>query len=218
MFPVVTWREAYQNSGIAKPGQSDAGSGTTPTLMGRDDVSILDNADPMNVTVYRRAKAVSGSRLVCASPVFDKGASSSDQSLIGTATSMVAENNYGYTGPTSTENGASTEPGIWRVDVRSDLRGCRLVWRNDDVQAPSSVPKLNLSNGLVYAYEKPTGDSDLWYLTALDFRTGKRVFRRLTGEGLGFNDNFAPVTFGEDGTFYSGVLGGLVALRDQSTT
>ena len=33
-------------------------------------------------------------------------------------------------------------------------------------------------------------------------------------EGLGFNDNFAPVTFGADGTFYSGVLGGMVSLRD----
>jgi hypothetical protein len=32
----VTWREAYPSSGIAKPGQSDAGSGTTPTLMGAD--------------------------------------------------------------------------------------------------------------------------------------------------------------------------------------
>jgi hypothetical protein len=77
------------------------------------------------------------------------------------------------------------------------------------------VPKLNLRNGLVYAYEKrQTADnSDLWYLSALDFRTGRLVYRQLAGEGLGFNDNFAPVTFGPDGTFYSGVLGGLVALR-----
>src|SRR4051812_17403333 len=30
--PSVTWREQYANSGIAKPGQGDAGSGTTPTL------------------------------------------------------------------------------------------------------------------------------------------------------------------------------------------
>ena len=50
----VTWREAYRNSGIAKPGQSDAGSGTTPTVMAGGRVAITDNADPMNVVVYRR--------------------------------------------------------------------------------------------------------------------------------------------------------------------
>ena len=35
--------------GIAKPGQSEKGSGTTPTLMGNGFVAITDNADPMNV-------------------------------------------------------------------------------------------------------------------------------------------------------------------------
>ena len=94
--PQVTWREVYDNSGISKPGQSDAGSGTTPTLMGEEWVSIADNADPMQVVVYRRAKSVRGSRMVCEQPVFEKGKSSTDQSLIGTFRSMVVENNYGY--------------------------------------------------------------------------------------------------------------------------
>ena len=39
-----TWREVYENSGVAKPGQSDAGSGTTPTVVGRNYVAITDNA------------------------------------------------------------------------------------------------------------------------------------------------------------------------------
>jgi hypothetical protein len=215
--PHVVWRLAYANIGRAKPGQTEAGSGTTPTVMAGGLLAVTDNADPMRVVVVRRqARLRRRPREVCAVPVFRAGASSTDQSLIAAGRSMVVENNYGYTGPTSTENGASTEPGIWRVDVRSDRRGCRVVWRNDDVRAPSSVPKLNLVNGLVYAYEKQARDDneDLWYLTALDFRTGRRVWRRLAGEGLGYNDNFAPVTFGDDGTFYSGVLGGLVALRD----
>src|SRR5262249_26257826 len=54
--PVVSWRETYPNSGIHKPGQVDAGSGTTPTLMGQDYVAITDNADPMDIVVYRRAR------------------------------------------------------------------------------------------------------------------------------------------------------------------
>ena len=105
--PRISWRVVYPNSGIHKPGQSDAGSGTTPTLMGKGWVAITDNADPMNVDVYRRALRLRGkkrhgrakakARLVCAAPVFAKGASSTDNSLIGTNRSLIAENNYGYT-------------------------------------------------------------------------------------------------------------------------
>ncbi len=51
-----------------------------------------------------------------------------------------------------------------------------------------------------------------WYLTALDFRTGRTVYRRLAGTGFAFNNNYAPVTLGPDGTAYVGVLGGVVAL------
>ena len=44
----------YDNTGETKPGQTQAGSGTTPTLMARGLVAITDNADPMNVVVYTR--------------------------------------------------------------------------------------------------------------------------------------------------------------------
>ena len=42
--------------------------------MGRKYVAITDNADPMNVVVYKRARKVRGRRLVCEQPVFRKGA------------------------------------------------------------------------------------------------------------------------------------------------
>jgi hypothetical protein len=213
--PLVSWRQGYRNIGTQKPGQTQAGSGTTPTVMAGGLVAITDNADPMRVVVMRTAKRLRGRRrVICRTPVFRAGASSTDQSLIGAGRALVVENNYGYTGPTSVQDGTSTEPGMWRVDVRRDLRGCALRWRNDDLRAPSSVPKLSLRNGLLYAYEKqPREDGqDLWYVTAIDFRTGKRLWSRLAGEGLGFNDNFAPITLGPDGTLYSGVLGGMVAL------
>jgi hypothetical protein len=79
------------------------------------------------------------------------------------------------------------------------------------------VPKLSLANGIVYTYTKPGGDEkDPWYLTALDFRSGKTLFKFKAGQGLGFNNNYAPVTIGPDGTAYVGTLGGLVALRDSA--
>ena len=51
----IVWKSGYPNSGIVKPSQVDAGSGTTPTIMDGGYVAITDNADPMNVVVYRTA-------------------------------------------------------------------------------------------------------------------------------------------------------------------
>jgi hypothetical protein len=213
--PHVTWRETYANIGIVKPGQTEDGSGTTPNLMGAKYVAITDNADPMDVVVYRRAKHVSGSRVVCTVPVFSAGASSTDNSLIGTGRSIVVENNYGYTGPAATINGASTRPGIERIDINKEGTGCSPVWYSAQ-RAPSAVPKLSLGSGLVYAYTKPPRSDgvDAWYLTTLSFRTGKTVYERLAGTGLGYNSNYAPVSIGPDGTAYVGALGGLALLRD----
>jgi hypothetical protein len=208
-MPVQAWRRVYRNAGDVKPGQTQAGSGTTPTLSARGLVAITDNADPVNVVVYTRS-----GRKVCEAPVFDKGASSTDQSLIGVGRSFIAENNYGYTGPAAVELGRSTTPGLQRIDVSKDLRSCRTRWRSDET-APSLVPKVSIPNGLVYTYTKQDGvQGDPWYLTALDFRTGRTVYKALAGYGLGFNNNYAPVTIGPDGTAYVGVLGGLIALSD----
>jgi hypothetical protein len=246
--PKVSWRVLYPNSGIHKPGQSDAGSGTTPTLMGKRWVAITDNADPMDVVVYRRAIKLRGrrhhrkharsarrrgkrkrkakARLVCSAPVFAKGAGSTDNSLIGTTRSLVVENNYGYTISASDLSGGTSTPGLTRIDVvkkkakkgrhgkrkkRKRFR-CRTVWTSEE-RAPSVVPKLSLDNGIVYTYTHPQRSDgiDAWYLTALDFRSGRTTYRRLAGTGFGFNNNYAPVTLGPDGTAYVGVLGGVVA-------
>jgi outer membrane protein assembly factor BamB len=210
--PTVTWREPYGSDGRQKPGQSQRGSGTTPTVMGDGWVAITDGEDPINVLVLRRGRSVEGPRLVCRAPLFDKGASATDQSLIATSRSIVAENNYGYTGPASVMRGARTSPGLQRVDVGRDGR-CRTAWRSGEA-APTVVPKLSTSTGLVYTYTLGDGGDDPWYLTAIDFATGETVWKRHTGDGLGFNNNYAPVTIGPDGTAYVGVLGGLVAVRD----
>jgi hypothetical protein len=211
--PRVAWRARYRNTGTVKPGQVDAGTGTTPTLMGRRYVAITDNADPMNVVVYRRAKRVRGRRLVCEQPVFRKGASATENSLIGTGRSLIAENNYGYVPPAAVSGGATTEPGVERVDVDRDGRGCHKVWHSDE-RAPSVVPKLSLRTGLVYLYTKPPGLPDRWYLTAVSFRTGKTVWRRLVGTGSGFNNNYAGLAISRRGVAYVGVLGGTVRMAD----
>ena len=209
------WRHGYANTGSVKPGQTQAGSGTTPTLLaGGRYVAITDNADPMHVVVLQRARRPHGRRVVCREALFEPGASATDQSLIGAGRSLIAENNHGYS-IAATELGGTTEPGLQRVDVDRDGRGCHTVWRSDE-RAPSVVPKLSLGDGLVYTYTKPERDDseDAWYLTAVDFRNGKTRWSRLAGVGLGFNNNYAPVTIAPNGTAYVGVLGGVTMFRD----
>jgi hypothetical protein len=209
--PAITWRRTYPNDGTAKPGQTEVGSGTTPTITSTGLVAITDNANPIDVVVYRRSNGAP----VCSAPVFSKNASDTDQSLIGAGNSFVAENNYGYSNPSATEQGGTTVGGLERVDVTAS-GACKKVWHSNEI-APSVVPKLSLANGIVYTYTKPGGDKrDPWYLTALDFSSGRTLFKFKAGQGLGFNNHYAPVTIGPDGTAYVGTLGGLVAMRDAS--
>jgi hypothetical protein len=212
--PAITWHAGYPNSGRKKPGQVDDGTGTTPAILPGGYVAITDNADPMDVVVYRTAPDA-GERQVCAVPVFAKGASATENSLIAAGRSLVVENNYGYSSPASTSLGGLTRPGFARVDIDADGAGCHVVWTNSAVAAPTVVPKLSLATGLVYAYTKTKAVTDPWYWTAIDFRTGRLVWRALAGAGIGFNNNYAGLTLGPDGTAYLGTLGGIIALHDR---
>lgn len=213
--PKVTWRQRYDAGDRVKPGQVGLGTGTTPTLMGEKYVAITDNADPrMHVVVYRRAATVKGPRVLCKVPVFQKGTSATENSLIGTNRSLIVENNYGYASMDVTTNGATTTPGITRIDVKSGT--CFKKWTNTSVSVPSVVSKLSVANGLIYSYTKPQGPgtSDPWYFTAVDFRTGKVAYRVLTGTGKLYNNHYAPVYLGPDGAAFVGVLGGIVRVSD----
>ncbi|MEV5981061.1 hypothetical protein [Streptomyces sp. NPDC052114] len=217
--PEAVWRQTYDRGTGTKPGSVNQGSGTTPDLFGEhgDYVAITDNADDrMNVLVYRRGADVpDGKRLVCKVPVFGSGASTTDNSLITWGDSLVVENNYGYENITSLAFGRSVVGGVSRIDVREDGSGCDTTWESE-VRSPSTVPKLSTANGLLYFYTKEPNSLgiDAWYLTAVDFRTGETKWKRLAGTGIAYDNNWAPVTLGPDGTAYVGVFNGLVAVRD----
>ena len=210
--PTVTWRQPYDRGSVQKPGQLAQGSGTTPTLVGSDLVAITDNADPrMNVVVYERGKD-SGGQLVCSAPVFAAGASDTENSLVAVGNSLFAENNYGYKDPSSTTGGRTTSPGIARVDVADGA--CTLAWTSQ-VAAPTSVPKASLATGLLYVYSKPkTAAVDAWYLTAIDMRTGRTAFSKLTGTGPAFNNHYAAIYLGPDGSAYIATLAGMIRVKD----
>ncbi len=216
--PRVDWQVTYRNSGIHKPGQVDAGSGTTPTIMSGGYVAITDNADPMDVVVYRTAKRLPRGRrrVVCTVPVFSKGASDTENSLIGSGRSLFVENNYGYQNPFGANTGAQTTAGFARVDVNAHGTGCKRVWTNTDVSSPTVVPKLSTKTGLIYTYERvpaPAGEQP-WYWAAIEAKTGKTAWTRYAGSGLPFNNNYAGIAIGADGSLYLGVIGGIVRLKD----
>lgn len=213
--PAVVWQTAYDNGTGKKPGQLSAGSGTTPTVLPSGLVAITDNADPrMHVQFYDTTDG----RLVCEAAVFDKGESASDNSLVAVGdSSVVVENNYGYKAPWTTLLGRATPGGLARVDADPLSGRCTVGWRSDEV-APTSVAKVSLATGLVYAYTtKPSWwGVTAWYLTAIDARTGRTAFSVRTGTGTLFNNHYSAVTLGPDGSAYVATLAGMVRVRDRS--
>jgi hypothetical protein len=217
-MPKIVWRAGYPNSGVVKPSQVDAGSGTTPTIMKGGYVAITDNAEPMDVVVYRTRPHLRRhqKRVVCRVPVFAAGASATENSLLTAGRSLIVENNYGYQDPFGPMTGALTAPGFSRVDIRRNGRGCRKVWTNHDARAPTVVPKLSTGAGLIYTYTRPpdpTG-AEGYFWTAIDFRTGRTVWNRYAGSSASYNNNYAGIAIGPDRTEYLGVFGGMISLRD----
>jgi hypothetical protein len=215
--PRVDWRIRYRNSGIVKPSQVNAGSGTTPTILKGGYVAITDNADPMNVVVYRKRIRLRRGvrRVVCEVPVFQKGQSATENSLLGAGRSLIVENNYGYRDPFGPQAGNITETGFARVDVRANGRGCKKQWTNNTERAPTVVPKLSTATQLIYAYTQTLGvGTQVWSWVAISARTGRTVFTKEAGTGLLANNNYAGLALGPDGTAYLGTIGGIRALRD----
>ena len=97
-----------------------------------------------------------------------------------------------------------------RIDLDDDGERCHVVWQSGEV-SQTAVPKLSLGNGLLYLYTKLPGApwwTDAYYLTTVDFRTGETVYGVLTGTGLGYDNHWAAITIGPDGTAYVGTLRG----------
>ena len=215
--PKIVWQAKYPNSGIVKPSQVDAGSGTTPTIMAGGYVAITDNADPMNVVVYRTAKNLKHGqkRAVCQVPVFDQGASATENSLIRTALPVRREQLRLSGSVRAQRRARSPRPGSLASTSTGTARAARKMWTNHDVRSPTVVPKLSTKTGLIYTYQRPEDPADQGYFwTAIDCRTGKTAWAQYAGSGLLFNNNYAGLALGPDGTAYLGVIGGIMALRD----
>ncbi len=183
----------YDNDRQVKPGHLNAGSGTTPTLIDDRFVAIVDNApSQVNLNVFRQEDGALVSKL----PLFEPGRGAVENSVVAYDDSLIVANTYGYVDP-FVEN--DTAGGIMRFDYDEasgeyvPLEGWPAAGH---VDAQTATPKLSTAHGLLYIYHRDTSQADYhdWQLTALDFRTGWRVFS-IKGyfSDVGFADNVSGI-------------------------
>ena len=185
----------YDNDFTMKPGHLNNGSGTTPTLMDERFVAIGDNdTGQINICIYEQETG----RLVSKHKAFEDGASACENSIVAYGNSYVMANTYGYVDPFKTNE---TAGGIQRFDY--DPATGKFVLNKKWPAAghfdpKTATPKLSAGNGLIYVYNRSDEDYNGhhdWQLTAIDFRTGYRVFSiRPWFEKKQFRDNIGFVS------------------------
>ena len=206
----LKWRSSYDNR-AGLNGLVGSGSGTSPTLFGKNDdlIAIADNGIPqMHMNVYHRDDG----RLICSLPVFGEEETGCENSLIGYGNDVVIENNGGF--KLFFGDPQDTQTGLVRIHVYEDLSDAEIVWENYDLKA-STTPALSTANGIIYSYcvKKGSKGSNAWFLSMVDWETGKTVYEYWVGSGKDFPDMLQPVVI-YDGTFYIGTKTGLLSIRD----
>jgi hypothetical protein len=229
----------YDNDRQVKPGHLNAGSGTTPTLVLDDHVVIVDNAPgQVNLLAFRQ----SDGSLVSKLPLFEAGEAAVENSVVAYGHHLIVGNTYGYTDPFKDN---PTAGGLARFDF-DEKKGTYVPVEGwpaaGHLDAKTATPKLSLANGLIYIYNRNTSDAGFrdWQLTAIDFRTGYRVFsingyfdkgqfgdsvsRIVKKKSLGklfydrkvFNNIWATFTFGPRNSIYIGAYRGFVRFSSEA--
>jgi hypothetical protein len=221
---VVDWRHAYDRGPAQKPGHITRGSGTSVTLAGSPEsglVAITDNAEPqIHLELYRRTDG----EKVCSVPLFKRGESGTDLSPLvfehadvnGNATghfSVMVENNYGH----HVFPMPDAHAGIARIDAVRQGDGsfqCTQIWQTAEKGIAGA--KLALQSGLLYMYLNDSSPALGGYFAAIDFNSGRTVYRQHTGLGHGYNA-WQGVLFlhPDNGALYTTTLFGLVMMQDQ---
>jgi len=225
----------YDNDGTRKPGHLNKGTGTTPTLMGDDFVIIGDNdTSQINVVVYSQENG----DLVFKQKIFELNGSAVENSMVAYKNSIIIGNTYGYVDPFSTND---TPGGIIRFDLVNGKFKQKEDWPAAGlIDAKTATPKMSAANGMIYVYNRSdssfNGHHD-WQLTAIDYRTGNRVFylrpyfnKKEFKDNAGlvskafsmgnknydrkvFNNIWATYTFGPKNSIYIGTYRGFIRFK-----
>jgi len=230
--PYKVWSEPYKSNENeeVRLGQYEVGSGTSPTILGEGKyVAITDDNTQLQVVVFRTDERLDPNeeRIVCEVPVFDfpgGGNGALSNSLIGSRLSLIASNNYNYWFDWELENGklrSPSAPGFERIDIEPNGRSCRKVWTNTEV-ATTVSPRLSTKTGLIYTIARKLDEETLidgkplevYYWTAIDFRTGETVWQKRAGTGSEFDSFYPALGIGPNGALYSGGYGRFMSVRD----
>jgi len=231
----------YDNDRTIKPGMLNAGSGTTPTLMGDDFVVICDNdTSHVNLCIYSQQTG----KLIFKYRLFENlPGSAVENSIVAYNKSLVVANQYGFSDPFKLNE---TAGGIQRFDFNEEKGNFELVkgWpQSGQYDCKTATPKMSAPNGLLYVYNRSDiaydGHYD-WQITAIDFRTGLRVFyiKPFFNKGefddnigvvmkwgsLGtknydrkvFNNIWATFTIGPKNSFYIGAYRGFIRISSNN--
>ncbi|KIN09154.1 hypothetical protein OIDMADRAFT_38010 [Oidiodendron maius Zn] len=229
----ILYTEKYDAGDGIKLGGISRGSGSSPSLLGNEYVTIIDNANErINLLFFRQANSPSNSsNLLCKVPLFSPNASANENTLgshfNGDTYSVIVTNSFNAPPPINFFNSTTTinssahkvtnaGPGFARIDPnpQSGERGTR--WEAD--LRATGIPTLSTASGPLYQYSQghdlARNGSYVWYVSGVDYETGEIVFRIRTGAGPLFNNNYQSPTLGPDGAVYTWVQGGIVKVYD----
>jgi outer membrane protein assembly factor BamB len=217
----VRWSYSYRNSGMFKPGHTNIGSGTTPTIMidpdGRKLVAMTDNANPyLNAFVL---EADTG-RLVGEVPIFSKMRGANEASVIGVGNRLVAPNNFGHTPPQRIQT-VPNEGGLVMIEVPGEGQSLDsdVVWEDTRI-ATLGMNMLARESGIIFAHTADWHDDvasvqgPMLYLSAIDAWDGRVIWRLPIGRGPAHIKDYGGQYFDRNGNVYLGTGHFLVAVQN----
>ena len=227
----VVWNATYQAGSRKKPNAFARGSGITPALLGNDFVALNDNSDDQsNLLVWAQNSTGKDPKPICTVPMFKPNGSWSDNAAMAhwdgkdygvTVVNMYNESSFQASQGDINDpyNNLTTQsPGISKFVVAGDGSGYHLEWTNPSRMTTDLM--LSTKTGLLYGYDQSEELANegeyVWYTSAIDWRTGKTVWKARTGAGGSYNNFYRTTYLGPDGTLYQPVQGGLVLVKDGS--
>ena len=217
------WVHKYESCGYLLTGQSNIGSGTTPTVSitesGVKIVSITDNAAPqINVVVVNQSTG----HLISKTPVFPKMRGCDEASLIGVRDKIVVENNYGHTYGFPHSQLVSNEPGMELITVDPSGTGQpgEVVW-NNSYTTFFGMSQLARESGIIFAFSGSWFDTISstqgaeYSIVAMDSFSGRIIWRIPIGRGSDYCHEYGGIYFDRSGkNIVVGCNGYFVAIQD----
>ncbi len=233
------WRAEY---GTGNPSelivQTQAGSGSTPSLMGTGNqdkfMVITDGEELMNMVLFWRDEipddweqlpGTKSRRIAAQVPVTfgdpERERSFSDQSVLVRGYGAFAVNNemqkYEKTVAENVLLGGEPDHqpfGCEKFEWDPQTRKLESVWANTEISLPNAVPTMSASTNLIYSIGSRDGT---WTLEAIDWDTGESVFYYEIGDKTRHNSAFATCEVGPDSAIYYGTYFGCIRIRPSMT-